>query len=324
MDLSMVRKSGKRAVIIGFCSFLVPLTLNITFAIILKHKISMDPDLHKSLLFIAAFQSLSSFHVIVCLLADLKLLNSELGRLAVSSSMISGICSWICSIITFTVRQSSMRKQARVPWMALMSLLVMLIIIIFILRPIFSWMIGKTAKEKELSETHFFSIFVMVLGCALLGEVIGQHFMFGPVVLGLVVPDGPPLGSALVDKLHSYVSSILLPGYFVFSCARINLSMINVKTLGIVEMLAMCSLLGKLMGTMLPSLYYEMPVLDSLSLGLIMSAQGITDILLLQHGMLLLVRTTNSYVLMSNKIPLILSSGLLISNVSSKCEEVPL
>lgn len=294
MDLSMVRKSGRRALVIGICAFLVPLMLNIAFAIILKHKITMDPDLHKSLIFIAAFQSSSSFHVIVCLLADLKLLNSELGRLAVSSSMISGTCSWICSIITFTIRQSSLTtKQASLPWMALMSLVIMLIIIIYILRPIFLWMIEKTGKEKELSETHFFCIFVMVLGCALLGEVIGQHFMFGPIVLGLAVPDGPPLGSALVDKLGSYVSSILLPGYFVFSCARINLSLINVKTVGIVEMLALCSLLGKLMGTMLPSLYYELPVLDSLSLGLIMSAQGITDILILQHGMLLHVSKTN-------------------------------
>lgn len=154
-------------------------------------------------------------------------------------------------------------------------------------------MIGKTAEEKELRESHFFSIFVMILGCALFGEVIGQHFMLGPIVLGLAVPDGPPLGSALVDKLDSYVSSILLPCYFVFSCARINLSLINyMKAAGIVEMLALCSLLGKLMGTMLPSLYYDMPVQDSLILGLIMSAQGITDILILQHGMLLLVRKT--------------------------------
>jgi len=181
--------------------------------------------------------------------------------------------------------------------MALMSLGAMLIIIIFIFRPIFSWMIGKTAEEKELRESHFFSIFVMILGCALFGEVIGQHFMLGPMVLGLAVPDGPPLGSALVDKLDSYVSSILLPCYFMFSCARINLSLINMKAAGIVEMLALCSLLGKLMGTMLPSLYYDMPVQDSLILGLIMSAQGITDILILQQGMLLLVRkTTHIYV----------------------------
>lgn len=300
MDLSMVRKSGKRAFVIGFCAFFVPLMLNISFAFILEHNVSMEPDLRKSLIVIAAFQSSSSFHVIACLLADLKLLNSELGRLAVSSSMISGICSWICSIITFTARQSSLRKQASLPWMALMSLGGMLIVIIFILRPIFSWMIGRTAPyndQKELRESHFFCIFFMILGCALFGEVIGQHFMLGPIVLGLAVPDGPPLGSALVDKLDSYVSSILLPGYFVFSCARINLSLINMKTAGIVEMLALCSLLGKLMGTMLPSLYFDVPVLDSLSLGLIMSAQGITDILILQHGMLLLVRELNdSYI----------------------------
>ncbi|XP_030924628.1 cation/H(+) antiporter 15-like [Quercus lobata] len=83
--------------------------------------------------------STSSFHVIACLLADLNLLNSELGRLATSSSMVNGV-----------------------------------------------------------------------------------HFMLGPMILGLAVPDGWPLGSAIVDKLDSYVSSILLPSYFIIDIESYN------------------------------------------------------------------------------------------------------
>ena len=128
--------------------------------------------------------------------------------------------------------------------------------------------------------------------CALLGEVNGVHFMLEPMILGLAVPDGWPLGSAIADKLDSYVSSILLPSYFVYSCAAIDLALINLKTTGIVAMLVLCSLLGKFMGTMLPSLYYKMPIIDSLCLGLIMSSQGITDMLILQNGILLSVRKT--------------------------------
>ncbi|KAK9280248.1 hypothetical protein L1049_013935 [Liquidambar formosana] len=221
MDISMVRKSGKKAVGIGLCTFFIPLIFNTTFASILTKCVSMDTHLHKSLVSVAALEAQTSFYVISCLLADLKLLNSELGRLAISSSLISGICSWIWFLIVTTTKQS----------------------------------------------------------------LRGQHFLFGPMILGIVVPDGPPLGSALVEKLDSYVSGVLLPLFFVVSGAKIKFSLITLKNFGIVQLLAIFSFIGKLIGTMLPSLYCKMPVLDALLLGLIMNAQGITDILILKSSM---------------------------------------
>ncbi|KAM3692166.1 hypothetical protein ACB098_08G066900 [Castanea mollissima] len=271
MDLSMVTKSGKKAFVIGLCAFLLPLTLSTTFASILKHNVTLEQNLYKSLIPIAVFQSTSSFHVITCLLADLNLLNSELGRLATSSSMVSGICSWIWLMMSLMVRQSSISKKNTIS-LQLLSLK------------------GKYSKESYIN-----FIFLMILICALLSEVNGIHFMLGPMILGLAVPDGWPLGSAIVGKLDSYVSSILLPSYFVYSCAAIDLGLINLKTTGIVAMLALCSLLGKFMGTMLPSFYYKMPVIDSFCLGLIMSSQGITDMLILQNGILLFIIDIESF-----------------------------
>ena len=56
--------------------------------------------------------------------------------------------------------------------------------------------------------------------CSLLGEITGLHYMLGPMILGLAVPDGWPLGSAIIDKLESFVSLILLPTCYVLSCGR--------------------------------------------------------------------------------------------------------
>lgn len=77
----------------------------------------------------------------------------------------------------------------------------------------------------------------MVFCCAFLCDIIGQHFMLGPTILGLAVPDGPPLGSALVDKLESYMLSILLLGYFVFSGAAMDVSSVSMKTFGVIWLL---------------------------------------------------------------------------------------
>lgn len=249
----------------------------------------METHLKNSIIAIGAFQSSSSFHVIACLLSDLKLLNSDIGRLALSSSMISGTLSWISLVVGFTLRQTSIEQQDSLPWMAL-CVACMVILVVYILRPIMFWMVAETNNStRPIKEAYVFSLFLMLLFCALFSEFVGQHFMLGPMILGLAVPDGPPLGSALVDKLDSFVSSVMLPCYFVISGARINLSKINMRTAVIVHILALGSFTGKLIGAMLPSLYCKMPLVDSLTLGLIMCTQGIADILVLQHAMLLFV-----------------------------------
>ncbi|TQD78800.1 hypothetical protein C1H46_035644 [Malus baccata] len=280
MDISLVKQSGRKAVVIGLSAFFVPLILNIGFALVLRKTVAMEASLHKSIIIIAVFQCLSSFHIISCLLADLNLLNSEIGRLAVSSSIVSGVLSLIWVGLAFTIRQSKIsKKDLSLPFMGL-SLFCMFILIVYILRPMMLWMVAQlTDKEKSVKESYIFSIFIMIMVCSLLGEVMGQHCILGPMILGLAVPDGPPLGSALVEKLDSYVSLILLPSYFVVTGARINFSMIKMKTVWILELLVMSSFCGILIGTMVPSLYCKMSPVDSFSLGLIMSAQGIIDLI---------------------------------------------
>ncbi|KAG6583332.1 Cation/H(+) antiporter 15, partial [Cucurbita argyrosperma subsp. sororia] len=298
MDLTLITKSGTKAMVIGVLVFLFPLLINCLLSVYLKSTIDMDNNLKDSLTAIGAFQSSSSFYVIACVLEDLKLLNSHIGRLALSSSMISGTLSWISIVICFTLRQTSMEQQDALPWMAI-CVACMIILVIYILRPIMFWIVEQTnISGGPIKESYVFLMFIMMLFCSLFSEFVGQHFLLGPMILGLAVPDGPPLGSALVDKLESFVSAIMLPFYFVISGARINLSKLDMKSIWVVQLLAFGSLMGKLIGATLPSLYCKMPLVDSLTLGLVMSTQGISDILFLQQGLLLQMIDLNSYSVM--------------------------
>lgn len=291
MDVSMVVRTGKKTWFIGVLTFVVPLCGTTVFARFLKARIRLERKVEKSVIPIAFFLSCSSFHVIACIVSDLKLLNSELGRLAVSSSMISGIISWIWETTLVSARQSDMSHEEWwwASWMTMGSLVVMVGLILLVLRPIMVWMIRQTPTGKPIREGYVCCVFLMLLGCALFGECVGQHFLIGPIVLGLAVPDGPPLGSALVEKVESFVSAIMLPLYFVFSGARFRFSFIEPARLLVVELLALSSFLGKIMGAMLPSLFCNMPLLDSFSLGLIMTSQGITDIIFIHTAKLLYV-----------------------------------
>ncbi|KAB5512962.1 hypothetical protein DKX38_029990 [Salix brachista] len=288
MDLGMVKRAGRKAVVIGFFTFIFPITLNLIVAEILTTNMEMDQYLHDRVPYIAVFQSVTTFHVIVCLVTDLKLINSELGQLAISSSMISGTCSWSLAIFFLFIDRDETHDLIA---LILITAILLVMIIFFLLRPIMIWMTRKTSEGKQIKETYVTSIFIMLLGCAFLSEVFGHHVLFGAVTLGMAVPHGPPLGSDLVNKIESFVSSILLPSYFVFSVAGVNIFSIHLKTVTVVSIFGVSSFIGKVLGSMLPALYFKIPPSEAFSLGLVMSCQGVSDVLLIQHGRFLSVMT---------------------------------
>ncbi|RZC63650.1 hypothetical protein C5167_025411 [Papaver somniferum] len=278
-DLHMLTRSGKKAWFIGFCVFIVPLFFNLSASQLLDKSIKLDNKLADYIHNFAAMMSLSSFHVIACFLDDLQLLSSELGRLAMSASMISGILSWCLAFVCFTIITSLEAKRPHALMLIILACCAMFLCIIFVLRPIMFWIIRNTPNDKNVKEVYVFSIFVMVLLSSLCGEVIGSHFLLGPMVLGMAVPAGPPLGAAIEEKLEFFVKYILLPTFVVACGFRVNIFEVNLEDFIILELIVVVSFIGKLLGTMLPALYCRMPYQDAFLLGLIMNVQGILDLM---------------------------------------------
>ncbi|XP_058744704.1 cation/H(+) antiporter 15-like [Vicia villosa] len=294
IDLSIVVRSGKKAWAIGILSFIFPLLFSSVIFIFARETLPPNHPLSKSLVSITFILSSGSFHVTAIHLADLKLSNSEMGRLAISSSMVSGTISLLLVTMVVT-HKNKISFEDKTFILMVMSLVVMVTFILCILRPIMFWMIRQTPEGRQMKESYIISVFLMLISCALFSEVIGQHVLILPIVLGIAVPEGPPLGSALADRLDTLVSSIFLPLYFLYSGSRFNVFLIDGHTFVIVQLLAIVSFIGKVVGTILPSIYWKMPMTDVLALGLLMSAPGITHLLYLQTGLNITMVDEQSY-----------------------------
>ncbi|KAF5752603.1 putative pre-mRNA-splicing factor ATP-dependent RNA helicase DHX16 isoform X1 [Tripterygium wilfordii] len=73
-------------------------------------------------------------------------------------------------------------------------------------RPLISRFIHQLPIEKPIDEAYIVNIFILVLTITFVGEFIGQYyFVFEPLVLGMIVPDGSPLGTARFDNEVGYL-----------------------------------------------------------------------------------------------------------------------
>ena len=297
VDLGSFMRTGKKAWAIGIFSFLIPLLITTFSAFILRKILTQNEQtIHKSLISLAFLFSTGSFHTTTVHLADLKLLNSEMGRLATSASMVGGSISLFCVTTLATNKQASMHKDyySNINWTRL-CFVAMIATIMCVLRPIMFWMIRQTPEGKPIKESYIISVFLMLLGLSLFSESIGEHFMVGPIIFGIAVPDGPPLGSALSERLDTMVSTVFLPFYYLYSGSRFNVFLTNKRCFFVVQLIAIIAFFGKVLGAVLPTLYWSMPTTDVLSLGLLLSAQGMDHLLYFQTAEYLTIIDDESY-----------------------------
>lgn len=183
--------------------------------------------------------------------------------------------------------------------------LAIILVILYAIRPMMFWMIRRTPEGKTVSQSYICVITLLIFALTLYSQLLGIHPLFTSIILGLAMPEGPPLASALVEKLDCFVSAVLLPSFVANVGRKVNVHNISFKSFGIMEFFIFFGYLGKIIGCLIPSLYWQLAFMDSFLLGLLLSCQGLLDIQffseafqsevrLLLGGVCLLVRLNGS------------------------------
>lgn len=305
VDPTIVFRSGKKALFIGILGFFVPYGLSSLVAYLLKRFLHLDHSIASVLPQIALLQSMTAFPVITCFLDELKILNSEIGRLATSSSFISDVCHWSVMSIK-VVGELAKAKSMRITMGSFLSCALFIIFIVFGIRPAALWAIRRTPEGKPVKEIYIFAVLVALMCCGFIGEAIGLSGIVASLALGLVIPDGPPLGAALVERLDCFVSVMLMPLFFAVCGLNMDVFAIqNLGNFGVLQFLVLVAFLGKIVATILPPLFCRMPFRDALSFALIMNSKGIIELGFLSDYRQFNVMTEEIYAIMMMSVVVI-------------------
>ena len=119
----------------------------------------------------------------------------------------------------------------------------------------------------------------MLVG-GLITQVSGEFIMMGCFIVGAAIPDGPPLGSAIVHKFESFVLDMLLPFFITVTTMRADVFKLELGSkLGYGKLLVtLTAFLTKIIICIACGWFYNMAIQDSLTLAAIMSSKGILDI----------------------------------------------
>ncbi|RCV36584.1 hypothetical protein SETIT_7G329400v2 [Setaria italica] len=282
-DLSLLRRPSGRAVAVGITGALVPLA--VTLPVFHALQPSLPEDLRGSSLIteLAVRLSLSSFPVIADALSDLDLLNTDLGRIALTASLITDVTSWFLRACTAAVFLVSEAKSAAFTAQILASFVAFVLFVGFVARPAGRYIAYKrTPTGSLLSEGSFVVVVIAALLSALVTDAIGFKYMIGPMMLGLALPGGMPIGATMTERLDSFFIALFLPVYMALSGYRTDLAELtkpetSEKWCALELFVALC-VSGKLVGCVAAGLFFAMPFRDAAVLALMLNIRGIVEV----------------------------------------------
>lgn len=276
MDPWMLKKINKKSFALGFFSVALPMLLTFTFSSVLINFANLEPKTSYSLPAVSQAESIIAFPVIAHFLTELKIINSEFGRIALASSMISSIFSFC--VITYNVLSHQTLGDNYRMITTISTGIAVVVIIVFVIRPTILWMIRQNPLGEPLKESYTVALLLAVLASGFCCQAIGLYAYFGPFVLGIVIPSGPPVGTAMAEKLNHLTSWVFMPLYFVKNGLLLDIFSVNFKKYLTVQFIALIGALGKFLGASLTSFYCHMPKKDAMALGLVMNAQGVLEL----------------------------------------------
>ena len=134
------------------------------------------------------------------ILAELKLLTTDVGRMAMSAAAVNDVAAWIVLALAIALSGTG-HYPIIVLWVFLCGFGFVLCCSLIGPR-IFRWKAQRCPVGEPVDEMYVCATLAAVLAAGFVTDAIGIHALFGAFVMGILVPKGP-FASALVEKVRT-------------------------------------------------------------------------------------------------------------------------
>ncbi|KAK7304882.1 hypothetical protein VNO77_42775 [Canavalia gladiata] len=279
MDFSMIFRTGKRVWAIALSSVLIPIFLgflstNILFSSQLTQAIGASQTAQLPVVFIS--HSACNFQVVAALLSDLRILNSELGHFALATALVSDVTSNLVTGVGTAVVGNMTSTQS---WTNLAMLIGFVVLVPLIMRPVMMLVVRRTPEGRPVKKMYIYVLVFLMLVLGFTMSKFKQPVYASAIVLGLSVPEGPPLGSEIVKSLDLFSTWFLFP-IFITSCImKVDLTQSHTPKLILISVCFIFMVhLVKMMLSVGICWFCKMRITDGVCIALILGCKGPIDI----------------------------------------------
>ncbi|KAL3653195.1 hypothetical protein CASFOL_002876 [Castilleja foliolosa] len=283
IDITAIKRAEKKHWYIGLAGVLAPLSVCLCIAFVERKSLDKETAKFASIWGISSYLSTSAFPVLYPIVRELNLLSSGIGRMALSTAIVSDVIG-LQAITIFETSIQGENKAILALWFFISSLIVVGTIVGGVRRAMM-WIIRTTPEGKPVDQVYVVAILLGVMVAGFISDMFGLTIVNGPLWLGLAIPDGPPLGTIIVEKSEIIFKNFLMPFSFMYIGLLIDVSSMIGQWSNLYPLLYMvlATHVTKMVSTLVASRFFDLTIRDSLTLSLIMSLKGEVEIMLFLH-----------------------------------------
>lgn len=282
LDMRAIRRTGNKALGIAIAGISLPFILGIGTSFVLRSTISKGAKGAPFLVFMGVSLSITAFPVLARILAELKLLTTDVGRIAMSAAAVNDVAAWI--LLAMAIALSGSSSPLIAVWVLLCGTAFVVAAFVF-LSPLLALMARRSLEGEPVKELYICVTLIIVLAASFATDTIGIHALFGAFIVGIVVPKDGPFAGVLIEKIEDIVSSLFLPLYFVSSGLKTNVATISgAQSWGLLVLVIFTACFGKIIGTLVVSVSFKVPIREALALGFLMNTKGLVELIVLNIG----------------------------------------
>src|SRR5262245_9041716 len=185
-----LKHRARSAVAISHASIVAPFLLGALLALYLYPQLSSrEAPFTSFALFMGVAMSITAFPVLARILADRRMMQTELGIIAISCAAADDVTAWC--LLAFVVAVANSRPDQG--FIVAAATLAYIGVMLLAVRPFLSRVMARWESE-QLPRTAVAFVFVALLLSALSTEAIGIHAIFGAFLLGAVIPADSGVG----------------------------------------------------------------------------------------------------------------------------------
>ncbi|GKT51825.1 K(+)/H(+) antiporter 1 [Colletotrichum spaethianum] len=289
IDLSYLLRNWRIAICVATLDVAIPFGVGVALAYGLYNEFSDDPGVTPIsfglfALFIGIAFAITAFSVLCRILTSLKLLNTAVGVIVLTSGVTNDVVGWILLALCVTLVNSG--AGVTTMWILLVSIGYSLLVA-FVFRPIFMWVLRRTKSlEHGPSQGIVCLTLIMVLASASFTKIIGVHAIFGAFMIGLMCPHDGGFAVKLTEKIEDLVSTLFVPLFFAWSGINTSLDLLDtgkvwVYVVAVIFLAFFSKLLGGTVGARMNGMVWR----ESLTIGTLMSCKGHVELIVLNIGL---------------------------------------
>uniref|UniRef100_A0A1J3GTE2 Cation/H(+) antiporter 20 n=1 Tax=Noccaea caerulescens TaxID=107243 RepID=A0A1J3GTE2_NOCCA len=294
LDLSSIRRSGKRAFGIAVAGITLPFLGGVGVAFVIRNTLytaADKPGYVEFLVFMGVALSITAFPVLARILAELRLLTTQIGETAMAAAAFNDVAAWILLALAVALagnggESGGEKKSPLVSLWVLLSGAGFVVFMLAVIRPGMKWVAKRGSPENDVVRESYVCLTlagVMVSGFAT--DLIGIHSIFGAFVFGLTIPKDGEFGQRLIERIEDFVSGLLLPLYFATSGLKTDVAKIRgAESWGMLGLVVVTACVGKIVGTFVVAVMVKVPAREALTLGFLMNTKGLVELIVLNIG----------------------------------------